>query len=456
MNVIVIGAGKIGKCLISSLREENHDVVVVDIDEQRVDRVVDEQDVNGVLGNGTQCDTLKEAGVENAYLVIAATYSDEINILSCLIARKMGARHAIARVRSPEYVNQIDFMRNELSISMMVNPDMSVASEISRILKFPTATNYETFANGKIDMIEISIKEGNNIIDKPIYEISQIYGNEFLICAVKRGEEVFIPNGNFIIREKDNIYITGIHKQVVNFLKGMGILKNKVKNVMIIGGSKIAFYLAAILAKMSIDVTIIEKNSDRCKFLAGHLPEARVVLGNSADHKLLIEEGIDRCDAVVTVTDSDEANFLVAMYAQNLHVHKQVTKINEPEFFQLYEKVMGESAISLSQVTSSTIVKYLRAKLNANSDQIRNLYKLMGGRIEAIEFVTPNDADYLGKPICTLKFKKDILVSAISRKKKIIFPNGDDTIEAGDSIIIVTKSKSIRSIEDIFVWITEQ
>lgn len=456
MNIIVIGAGKIGKCLISSLREEDHDVVVVDIDEQRIDRVVEQQDVNGIIGNGTQCDVLTEAGVDNAYLVIATTYSDEINILSCLIARKMGARHAIARVRSPEYVNQIEFMKNELGISMMVNPDMSVAAEISRILKFPTATNYETFANGKIDMVEISVKSGNNIIDRPIYEISQIYGNQFLICAVKRGEEVFIPNGNFIIREKDNIYISGPHKSVVHFLKGIGILKERIKNVMIIGGSRIAFYLSKILIKMGMNVTIIEKNSDRCKFLAGNLEDVRVVLGSSADHKLLIEEGMDKCDAVVTVTDSDEANFLVAMYAQNLNVHKLVSKINEPEFYQLYENIMGESAISLSQVTSSTIIKYLRAKLNANSDQIKNLYKLMGGRIEAIEFVTPESADYFGKPIRTLKFKKDILVAAIRRKRKTFFPTGDDTIEAKDSMIIVTKKNTIRSIEDIFVWIIRQ
>lgn len=451
MNVIIIGAGKIGKYLIKSLREEGHDVVVVDIDEQRIDRVVEEQDVNGICGSGTHCDVLSDAGVENAYLVIATTLSDEINVLSCMIARKMGARHAIARVRGPEYARQIDFMRNELGISMMVNPDMNVSSEISRILKFPIATNYETFANGKIDMIEIIIKSGNNIIDKPVYEISQIYGNQFLICAVRRGEEVFIPNGDFVIKEKDIIYISGPHKSIENILKGMGILKNRIKSVMIIGGSRIAYYLTMLLCKMGMNVTIIEKNSDRCNFLAKHLPNAKIVLGNSADHKLLLEEGIERSDAVVTVTDSDEANFLVAMYARSFNVKKLVTKINESEFCQLYENIMGETAISLSQVTSSTIIKYLRAKLNVESEEIVNLYKLMGGRIEAIEFLVPEKGKYLSTPIRELKFKKDILVSAIIRNRKIFFPTGDDTLEPGDSVIIVTKKTSIRSLKDIFV-----
>ena len=451
MNIIVIGAGKIGKALTKSLREEGHDVVVVDISEQRVDRIVEEQDVNGICGNGTHCDVLKEAGVHNAYLVIASTFSDEINILCCIIARKMGARHAIARVRGPEYVRQFDFMKNDLKISMMVNPDMSVATEISRILKFPAAASYETFANGKIDMIEVAVKSGNVIIDKPVREISQIYGNKFLICAVRRGEEVFIPKGDFVIREKDSIYISGPHKSVVNILKDMGMMKNRIKSVMIIGGSRIAHYLTMILIKAGMDVTIIEKNSDRCRFLSDNLSDARIVLGNSADHNLLIEEGIDKCDAVVTVTDSDEANFLVSMYAQTFEVKKLVTKINEPEFFQLYNKIMGESAISLSQVTSATITKYLRSKMNVNGDEMKSLYKLMQGKIEAIEFIAPSDADYLSKPIHTLKFRKDVLIAAISRKRKIFFPTGDDMIEAGDSVIIVTKGSAIRSLKDIFV-----
>ena len=451
MNIIVVGVGKIGLYLTRSLREEGHDVVVVDIDEQRIDRVVENQDVNGILGNGTHCDVLSDAGVKNAYLVIASTMSDEINILTCLIARKMGARHAIARVRGPEYVRQLDFMRNELGISMMVNPDMSVATEISRILKFPAATNYETFANGRVDMIEVPIKDSNNIIDKPIFEISQMYGNKFLICAVRRGNDIFIPNGNFVIRRNDKIYIAGPHRSIVNILKGMGIIKNRIKNVMIIGGSRIAYYLAILLIKMGMNVTIIEKDKDRCTFLADNLPDVNIVMGNSADHNLLVEEGIAESDAVVSVTNSDESNFLVAMYAETFNVKKIVTKINEPEFHLLYDKIMGESAISLNEVTSSTIVKYIRAKLNTNSNEMKSLYKLMGGRVEAIEFEVPDKGDYLSKPIKALRFKKNILLASIIRKRNIIFPTGDDIIEAGDTVIVVTKGKAIRSFKDIFV-----
>lgn len=451
MNIIIVGAGKIGLYLTRSLRQEGHDVVVVDIDESRIDRIVEEQDVNGILGNGTHCDVLTEAGVKNAYLVIATTLSDEINILSCLIARKMGARHAIARVRGPEYVNQLEFMKKELGLSMMVNPDMNVAVEISRILKLPAATNYETFANGRVDMIEIPIKDGNNIIDKAIYEISQKYGNTFLICAVRRGNDVFIPNGNFVIRKNDKIYIAGPHKAIANIFKGMGVIKNRIKSVMIIGGSRIAQYLAMLIDKMGMNVTIVEKDKERCKKLAESLPDAKIVLGNSSDHNLLIEEGIAKCDAVVSVTNSDENNFLVAMYAQSFNVKKLVTKINEPEFNLLYDKIMGESAISMSQVTSSAIVKYIRSKLNTNSNEMKSLYKLMEGMIEAIEFVAPEEGEYLNKPIHTLRFKKDILIASIRRKRKVIFPTGNDTIEPGDTVIVVTKGKAIRSLKDIFV-----
>lgn len=451
MNIIVVGAGKIGKYLTKTLRDEGHDVVVVDIDEQRVEKLVEDFDVNGILGNGTQCDVLEEAGVSDAYLVIATTASDEINLLSCLIATKMGARHAIARVRNPRYSDQIDFMKNEMNISLMINPDMSIATEIARILRFPTATNYETFANGRVDMIEVPIKSGNKIIGRRVYEISQTYGNTFLICAVRRGDEIHIPNGDFIIKESDKIYLAGPHRTLVNIFKGMGMLKDRIKSVMIIGGSRIAYYLTQQLIKMGMSVTIIEKNFERCKYLSEDLPDAKIVLGNSSDHKLLIEEGIASCDAVVSVTDSDESNFLFAMYAETFNVKKLVTKINEPEFIQLYDKIMGESAISLSQVTSSVVIRYLKGKMNANSNEMKALYRLMDGKIEALEFEAQGGADYTEKPIKTLKFKKNILIASIIRKRKIIFPTGDDMLLAGDTVIVVTKELSIRSLRDIFV-----
>ncbi|MGN1050793.1 MAG: Trk system potassium transporter TrkA [Acutalibacteraceae bacterium] len=449
MKIVIIGAGKIGKILAKNLRKEGHDICVVDINETRLNRVVDEFDVRGVLGNGTHCDILKEADVKDSYLVIATTMSDEINMLSCMIARKLGARHVIARVRDPEYTNQIYFMREKLGLSMMVNPDMAVSAEIARVLRFPSATNYETFANGRIDMIEIPVKDNNEIAKKSVSEISGMFKGQFIICAVKRGEEVYIPNGSFVIENKDKIYMSASHKTLVSVLREFKILKTKIKNVMIIGGSRIAFYLTAQLTRGGMNVTMVEKDRDRCEVLSRNLPEANIVCGNSNDHGLLLEEGIDKMDAVVTVTDSDEGNFLVAMYAQSFNVKKLVTKINEPEFASLYEKVVGDSSVSMGEVTISMVTKYLRSKINTSGSKMKSLYKLMGGDVEAIEFEVKENSTLAGKKLKELKFKKDTLIVAICRKRKIIFPSGEDALEEKDSVIVVTKCRNIHDLSDV-------
>lgn len=450
MNILIVGAGKVGRALTQVLCEEKHNVVVVDTDEDLVERLVNDYDIQGISGNGTHCDVLREADVKNTYLIIATTPSDEINILTCMIARKMGARHAIARVRSPEYVKQIDFMRDELGLSRMINPDFYVANEIARVLQFPAAANIETFAGGRIDMIEVKIKAGNPIIDHSLKEISDKYKGTYLICAVKRGSQVYIPNGDFIIHERDVIYITGTRKVMANLFKKLGIFKNTVKKVMIVGGSRIAQFLAAQLIIMGIKVSIVEKNPERCAVLTDRLPDAAIVCGNSHDHKLLLEEGITDIDAIATLTDSDEENFLISMYAGNLGINKVVTKINEPAFAEMLDKAGLDSAVSITEVISETIVQYLRSKHNSDGTHMINLYKLFDGQVEAMEFFAGQKAKNLNIPLKDVKFKKDLLIAAIIRRHKIIFPTGEECLMEDDRIIVVAKSQGIEGLNDIF------
>lgn len=450
MNIAVIGVGKLGARLASQLSEEDNNVTVVDINEARVRRIVDTYDVQGVFGTGIQCDVLSQAGVENADLVIATTPSDEKNVLCCLIAQKMGAKNTIARVRNPEYSKQIDFMRNQLGITMMINPDMSAALEISRILRFPSAMNIDSFANGRIDMAEIKITAHSPICNKRLMDISSQYKNKMLVCAVCRGEEVFIPNGDFIIRENDNIHVTGSHKFLGKVAKQLsGKKKSVIKDVMLIGGSRTAIYLANLLAMAGKNVILVEKDAEKCVLLDDICPEAVIINGDATDHSMLEEIGLQNVDAVVTLTGSDETNFLVSMYAKNLGVAKNVTKIDNINFAKMMDKLGQDSHINVPQVASDIIIQFVRAKKNASSSYMRSLYELVDGEIEAVEFEADSYVSFLGKPLSSIKLKKNVLVAAINRNNKIIFPGGNDIVEKGDLVIVVSKRHKLYNLNDI-------
>ncbi len=450
MNIAIIGAGKLGTMLAFQLSEEDNNVTVVDLDEERVRKIVDTYDVQGVFGTGIQCDVLSQAGVEDADLVIATTQSDEKNILCCMIAQKMGAKNTIARVRNPEYSNQIDFMRNQLGVTMLINPDMSAALEISRILRFPSVVNIDSFSNGRIDMAEIKITAESPICNTKIMDIPPKYKNKMLICAVSRDEQVFIPNGEFVVKENDNIHVTGSHKYLGKTVKYLaGKKKSTIKEVMLIGGSRTAIYLANLLALAGKKVILVEKNKDKCNIIDDLCPEAVVIKGDATDHSMLEEIGINNVDAVVTLTGSDETNFLVSVYAKNLGVSKNITKINNTNFTKMLDKLGQDSHINVSMVASDTITQFVRAKKNASSSYMRTLYKLVDGQIEAVEFQAGSYVSFLGKPLCQIKTKKNILVAAINRNNKIIFPGGSDTIEEGDYVIVVSKDSKLYNLNDI-------
>ncbi|MCD7723030.1 MAG: Trk system potassium transporter TrkA [Clostridiales bacterium] len=452
MNIIIVGAGRLGCRLAAGLLDEGHNITVIDRNESIVKKLAENLDVQGVVGSGAIREVLDNAEVKRADLLIATTASDENNILSCFIARRMGARHTIARVRNPEYTKQIGFMRSELGISMLINPDFSAALEICRNIQFPSAIHVETFANGLVDIAEVKIREESVLANLKISNLPQKFKNKIVICAVSRGEDVFIPNGDFTILPGDNVYITSSHKHlgaVVREIRASKMNKS-LKDIMIIGGSKIAFYLAALLEEQNKNVIIVEKSPERCEELSDKLDSSTIICGDASDYDFLYEEGAGKMDAVVTLTESDEINILVSLYSTKAQVLKTITKVNSTALLKLLDDFNNDTLINVAEITGDVIIQYIRAKANVNSGEMKSLYKLFDGRVEAAEFILDERTKHIGDSLFDIKFKKDILIASISRKGRFIIPNGDVTLEIGDRIVVVSKGRKIENVNSIF------
>ncbi len=452
MNIIIIGCGKLGISLAKGLSEENHDITVIDHNENIVNEIVEKLDVQGVVGRATIKHDIEDAGVKKADVVIATTSSDENNILSCIIARKLGARHTVARVRNPEYIKQINFMRSELGISMMINPDFFAALEISRIIQFPSAMNVDSFADGLVDIAEVKISVSSPYAGTKIGNIAPKFKNKMLICAVSRGNEVYIPNGDFTVEAGDKIYITGSHKNLASIAKAINPDKkfDTIKDIMIIGGSRIAFYLANMLESHGKNIVLIEKNMQHCEELSELLSNTTVICGDANEYDFLREEGIEQMDAVITLTNYDELNIMVTAFAESCSVPKNITKINNPNLSILLDKISSDSVINVTDIATDSITHYIRAKKHVSSGEMKTLYKLVGGKVEAVEFVVDDKTKNLGIPLNDISFKKNLLIASIGRKGKLLFPKGNDVIEAGDRIVIVSKQRKIEKVNDIF------
>lgn len=452
MDIIIIGAGGLGYGLARNLSEENHNITVIDRDENLVNEIVEKLDVQGVIGSGSIRGVLEDAGVKKAYLVIAATSSDENNILSCFIARRMGARHTIARVRNPEYTKQINFMRSELGISMMINPDLTAALEISRIVQIPSAMNVESFAGGLVDIAEVKVSSSSSLVNLKLENISYKYKNKVLICAVARGEDVFIPNGDFVINAGDKVYITSSHKNLGNIARDLAptSTSKSIRDVMIVGGSRIAFYLANLLESQGKNVILVEKDIDRCNELSEMLRNTTVMCGDANEYDFLKEVVIDKMDAVITLTGYDELNVMVSAFATSVNVPKNITKIDNPNLSILLDKFSSDSVISVNDIAIDAITHYIRAKAHVSSGEMKTLYTFVDGKVEAAEFVADVKTKHLETPLNEIPFKKDMLIASIGRKGKLIIPRGSDEIYIGDRIIVVSKDRKIQEINDIF------
>lgn len=450
MKIIIIGAGKVGRTLAAYLCDENFEVTIIDKKENVLNTLINELDVQAVCGDGAICEVLSEAGVEKSYLVITTTDSDEINLLCCMTARKMGARHCIARVRNPDYMPQVPFMKNHLGISIIVNPEYQTAIELSKMLSFPSAIKLESFAKNRIDLVELRVKEGSYFCDRSLTQIQHISKSPFLVCVVERNGKTVIPYGNFIIRENDIIHVTGSRPALQKLFKSLGIYKNPVKSALIIGGGKITYYLATQLAEMGIQVKIIEIQEARCIDLAERLPKASIICGDGTDQRILLEEGIENVDACISLTGIDEENMIISMYAQHKNIKKVVTKINRPELSALSKSFGSDTIISTKLTTANTILRYIRAKQNTKGNSVKTLHKFVDGKVEALEFFINVSEKWIDVPLRKLSIKEDTIIAGIIRANKSIIPDGNEQIKLNDSVLIVTTNTHIQDINDIF------
>ena len=450
MKIVLIGAGKVGITILEHITNEGHEVIVVDNKPKNVEDIINKFDVMGICGNGASYDILKNAEVNKADLVVAATSSDEVNILACLVSQKLGAKSTIARVRNYEYSNQVEMLKKDLGLTMTINPEAETAREISKILSFPGVISVESFAKGKVDLIELYIPEDSPLIGQSLYSLYLQYQIRVLVCAVQRNDEVFIPTGSFTFQAKDKVHITASSKSdLKNFLTKVELLEQKLRNVMIIGGGKISTYLGNELIKNKHKVKIIETSQEKCNDLSLLLPKSTIICADGSDQNVLIEEGIDKTDAIVCLTGSDEENIIISMFADKHDVKKIVTKINKSSFAQLMETVSDASIISPKDVTASKILSYIRAYNNKRGSNVITLYKLVNNRVEALEFIAKENKKLLNLPLKDIKLKENILVASIIRDGNVIIPSGNDRICLNDRVIIVTTNQYLDDLNNI-------
>lgn len=438
MKIVIVGDGKVGSTLMRQLAKEGHDIVIIDNKPEVLEQALNSYDVMTIEGNGAVYEVQKQAGVDKADLLIAATSSDELNMISCMVGKKMGVKYAVSRVRNPEYSEQLFLMRDELGIDMVINPEYTAAQEISRILRFPTALKVETFTRGKAELVEIKIYNGSKLDGQSLSTLSHKYQVKILICAVQRDGKVIIPTGDFILQSGDKISITGKAGEILQFFKRAGILMDKIRTVMIVGGSRIGYYLSKTLTDSGMEVQILDINKDKCVSLSEILPKATVIHGDGTNHELLLEMGIEDKDAFVSLTNIDEENIILSMFALKKQVQKVITKVNKLSFVKLLGEELVDGVISPKYLAANQIVSYVRGLENSMGCNVQTLHRIIENQVEVLEFAVRTQESFIGRPIKDLKIKENVLIACILRGNKTIVPGGNDCIQNGDSVIVVT------------------
>ncbi len=446
MKIIIAGAGNVGKRLIEDLAEEGHNIVLVDRDSSVVETIIDTCDIMGIVGNCVSADILKNAGASEADLVIACTQQDEMNILCCMVAKKLGVKETIARVRNPEY---FDLFHNvDLGLTMMVNPEKEAALEINRVLRFPSAIKIEPFADGKVELVEIKIHPDSPLANQVLKDITHRFQIKIVVCAVHRGKEIFIPNGDFVLQAWDEIYFTSAPKDITQLFREMGLPK-AIRKVMIAGGSRTAFYLAKELRKSNITVKIIENDESRCKLLEEELDKADIVFGDAANQDILIDEGLQSMDAFVSLCGIDERNIILSLFASKQGIQKVVTKVDNVGYLNLLEHKGSESIVSIASSTANQIVRYVRGKSNSISNEFRKLYRIIDDSVEVMEYKVSEDFSGINIPIKDLRLQPEVLIAAIVRNGDVIIPGGNDSILQNDTLVLVTTQDSFGNLNDM-------
>lgn len=449
LRIIIVGCGKVGRTLVEQLSQEGHDITIVDRDGQKAQALANLYDIMGVQGNGASYGVLKEAGIETADLLIAVTQSDELNLLCCTVGKQVANCAAIARVRTPDYSREVGYLREKLGLAMIINPEMEAAAEAARILYLPTALEIDSFAHGQADLIKFKVPEGNVLDGMNLITLGQRIAPDILICAAERDGKVIIPRGQYIIRAGDILSFAASRAVGKKFLEDIGFKTNRVRNAMLIGGGRAAYYLARQLLSMGIQVKIIEISRERCEELSILLPKAVIINGDGTSEELLREEGIERAEAVVALTGIDEENILLTLFARRVSDAKTITKINRITFQDVINNLDLGSVIYPKYITAEAIIRYVRAMRESMDSNIETLYHMFDHRAEAVEFRVDAPSGVTDIPLKDLRLKDSLLVCAIYREGRVRIPNGQDSIQVGDTIMVVTTHTGFSDIRDI-------
>ncbi len=451
MKIIIVGAGKVGQKLAEQLStEKDNDVTLIDVESALISDIVGQYDVMGISGSGVNVEVLEDAGIKDAKLLIAVTGSDELNLLACLMAKKLGDCQTVARVRKPEYAKSINLIKEDLGLAMIINPELAAANEIARVLRLPSAIQIDSFAKGRVEILKFKIKEESILCGMKVMEIVTKLNSDVLVCGVERGENAFIPGGHFVLENGDLISIVASLENVTQFFKKIGMKTSRVKNTTIVGGGDTAYYLAKILIKSGIGVKIIEKDKQRCDELCALLPKANIVCGDGSDNWVLLEEGIEYAESFVSMTGTDEVNILLSLFAKSkMDGGKIVTKINRVAYDEVIDDLGLDTTVYPKSITAEYIIKFVRAMKNTIGNNVQTMHMILDDKAEALEFIIKENSPVSGVTIDSLKLKKNILIACINRNGKIIIPRGRDIMEKGDTVIIVTTHRGFEDISDI-------
>jgi trk system potassium uptake protein TrkA len=451
MKIIIIGGGKVGYTLAKQLSTENHNITVIDNNINALNHADETLDVMCIKGNGASVEVMQEANVADSDLLIAVTDGDELNMICCVIGKKLGAKHTVARIRNTDYSNEHNMLKERLELDLVINPEMDAAMEIARILQFPFAANVETFANNMLEMVEFRVTESDPIINIKLADLTKKLPSKVLFCSVKHNNKIIIPKGNFTFDVGDVVYVIGERNGISKFFKFLGRSTQRAKNVTIVGGSRISIYLTWLLKDIGMNIKVIELNNNRCVLLSEVLPKALIICGDGTDQEVLDNENIRLTDAFIALTDRDEENLISSIYAHKCGVPKVVLKINRINYIPIVNQLGLDSIISPKYTVANNILRYVRALNNSRGSAVEKIYKILDGEAEVAEFTANSSTKFLELKLKDLTIKEDMLIAAIVRNKKIIIPYGNDCIKSGDKVIVITKTGFISDLNDVMV-----
>ena len=450
MNIIIVGAGKVGYAIAKNLSTGNDNVTIIDNKMTALERINNNLDVMCVKGNCTSLKVLNEAGIEEADLLISVTNSDELNMLCSLAGKKLGAKHTVARVRNPGYDEDITLLTEAVGIDLVINPEKAAAGEISKLIKYPSVCSIDNFANGRVNMVGFDITEDTGLENKKISELGYLRAN-VLFCGIERNGEMIVPKGDYIFEKGDHVYVIGEHKDIQEIFKKFGKYRRKVRSSMIIGGGRIGYYLTKIVSEAGVHCKLIENDFNKCEELAELIPNSVIINGDGLDQELLLSESLEEADSFITLTGRDEDNLIASLFAAKNGVKNIITKVTRDNYNEIAKTIGINSTINPKSVTANKIIKYVRTLKNRKKCPIENVYKICNEKAEAIEFIVKENAQYINIKIKNLNFKYDSLIATIVRENKTIIPSGDDILKPGDRVVVVTKDTNLLSLSGIFV-----